>query len=94
MTKTFNASDSGVPFLRDRNISRRGLLGGALGTAAAVGLAACGAGSAGAPGQVQSAPGGGGAEALGALGGALQRGGGGQDRRDGDGRDGTAPTAQ
>ncbi|HYP45007.1 MAG TPA: ABC transporter substrate-binding protein [Propionibacteriaceae bacterium] len=44
------------------NISRRGLLAGSLGAAAAVGLSACGAGSSGAPGQAQSAPGGGGAE--------------------------------
>jgi multiple sugar transport system substrate-binding protein len=62
MTKTFNAADTGGAFLQTRNISRRGLLGGALGAAAAVGLSACGAGSAGAPGQAQSAPGSGGAE--------------------------------
>jgi multiple sugar transport system substrate-binding protein len=62
MTKTFSASSTGVPFIRDRNISRRGILGGAVGAAAAVGLAACGAGSAGAPGQAASVPGSGGAE--------------------------------
>jgi len=62
MTKTFNAADTGGAFLRNRTISRRGLLGGAVGAAAGIGLAACGAGSAGTPGQAQSAPGGGGAE--------------------------------
>ncbi|MET0695193.1 MAG: hypothetical protein ABWY56_14765, partial [Propionibacteriaceae bacterium] len=62
MTKTFNAAGTGVPFGRGSTISRRGLLGGALGTAAAVGLAACGAGSAGTPGQETSVAGGGGAE--------------------------------
>ncbi|HET9871212.1 MAG TPA: ABC transporter substrate-binding protein [Propionibacteriaceae bacterium] len=62
MAKTFSASNSGAPFIRDGNISRRGLLGGALGVAAGIGLAACGAGSAGTPGQQASAPGGGGAE--------------------------------
>ena len=49
MTKLFNAPGTGVPFTRS-TISRRGLLGGALGTAAAVGLAACSPGSAGTPG--------------------------------------------
>lgn len=61
MTKTFSASDNGAPFAR-ASISRRGLLGGALGTAAGLGLAACGAGSAGTPGQQASAPGDGGAK--------------------------------
>ncbi|MBA3528778.1 MAG: extracellular solute-binding protein, partial [Propionibacteriaceae bacterium] len=61
MTKTFSASDNGAPFAR-ASISRRGLLGGALGAAAGLGLAACGAGSAGAPGQQASVKGGGGAE--------------------------------
>lgn len=62
MTKTFNVPSTDTPFLRDRGISRRGLLGGALGAAVGVGLTACGAGSAGTPGQQASAPGGGGAE--------------------------------
>jgi multiple sugar transport system substrate-binding protein len=46
-----------------RSISRRGLLAGALGLTAAAGLAACSPGSAGAPGQQQSVPGGGGSAA-------------------------------
>jgi multiple sugar transport system substrate-binding protein len=44
------------------SISRRGLIGGTLGVAAGLGLAACGAGSAGKPGQAATAAGGGGAE--------------------------------
>ncbi len=44
-----------------RGLSRRGLLGGALGVAAAVGLAGCSAGSSGAPGQAPSVGGDGGA---------------------------------
>ena len=44
-------------------LSRRGLLGGALGVAATVGLSACGPGSSGAPGSgQQSVAGAGGAE--------------------------------
>ena len=39
MTKLYNAPSNGVPFTRGSAISRRGLLAGALGTAAAVGLA-------------------------------------------------------
>ena len=62
MTKMFSASTTEASFLRDSNISRRGLLGGAVGAAAAVGLAACGAGSAGTPGGTQSEQGGGGAQ--------------------------------
>ena len=54
MTKLYNAPSNGVPFTRGSAISRRGLLAGALGTAAAVGLAACSPGSAGAPGTQQS----------------------------------------
>jgi multiple sugar transport system substrate-binding protein len=61
MTTTFNAPDSGDAFARAA-IRRRTLLGGALGAAATVGLAACSPGSAGAPGQQQSVEGGGGAE--------------------------------
>jgi len=44
------------------SISRRSLLGGALGAAAVAGLSACSPGSAGAPGQEASVSGGGGAE--------------------------------
>jgi multiple sugar transport system substrate-binding protein len=44
-----------------RSLSRRGFLATSLGAAATVGLAACGQGSGGVPGQQQSAPGGGGA---------------------------------
>lgn len=44
------------------SISRRSLLGGALGLAAAAGLSACSPGSAGTPGQQESVGGGGGAE--------------------------------
>src|SRR3712207_564632 len=62
MTKTFSASYREDAFMRDSNISRRPLLDGAAGAAAAVGLAACGAGSEGTPGGAQCAPGGGGAE--------------------------------
>jgi multiple sugar transport system substrate-binding protein len=62
MTKMSDAFDNGVPALRDHNISRRGLLGGALGTAAALGLGACSPGSSAKPGTAQSVPGGGGAE--------------------------------
>ena len=62
MTQTFDTTGSTVPFTRESAISRRGLLGGALGTAVAVSLAACSPGSAGAPGQQQSVAGGGGAE--------------------------------
>jgi multiple sugar transport system substrate-binding protein len=51
-----------VPFTRGSAISRRGLLAGALGTAAAVGLAACSPGSAGKPGTQQSVAGSGGAD--------------------------------
>jgi multiple sugar transport system substrate-binding protein len=61
MTTAFTASETAASLIRDRSISRRGLLGGALGLAAGVGLAACSPGSSGAPGQAQSAPGGGGA---------------------------------
>src|SRR5829696_5773065 len=61
MTKAFKASESGASLIRNRSISRRGLLGGALGVAAGIGLGACSPGSSGAPGQEQSAPGGGGA---------------------------------
>jgi multiple sugar transport system substrate-binding protein len=61
MTKAFKASETGAFLIRDRSISRRGLLGGALGVAAGIGLGACSPGSSGAPGQQQSAPGGGGA---------------------------------
>ncbi len=42
------------------SLSRRGLLGGALGAAATLGLSACGAGSSGRPGQQQSVSGDGG----------------------------------
>jgi multiple sugar transport system substrate-binding protein len=62
MTELYNAPGTGVPFLRGSAISRRGLLAGALGTAAAVGLGACSPGSAGTPGQETSVAGGGGAE--------------------------------
>jgi len=44
-----------------RSLSRRSFLATSLGAAATVGLAACGQGSGGVPGQQQSAPGGGGA---------------------------------
>ena len=59
MTTTFNAARTGGPLGR---ISRRGLLGGALGTAAVASLSACSQGSSGAPGQQQSVAGGGGAD--------------------------------
>jgi len=63
MTKSISSGSNGGSFLRDSNLSRRGLLGGAAGAAATFGLAACGAGSSGAPGGQQApAPGGGGAE--------------------------------
>ncbi len=62
MTKTFTASDTGVSFIRDRNITRRGVLGGAVGLAAGIGLAGCGGGSAPKPGEQVSVKGGGGAE--------------------------------
>lgn len=62
MTKSFNAPGTGVPFTRGNPISRRGLLAGALGTAAAVGLGACSPGSAGTPGTQQSVAGSGGAD--------------------------------
>jgi multiple sugar transport system substrate-binding protein len=60
MTTTFNAAGTGG--LAARNISRRGLLGGALGTAAVAALSACSPGSAGSPGGQQSVAGGGGAD--------------------------------
>lgn len=62
MTKTFSASGNGQPFTRGGAISRRSLLGGALGAAVSVGLAGCGPGSSAPPGTQASAPGGGGAE--------------------------------
>lgn len=62
MTKTFSAHGTGGSPFATSAISRRGLLGGALGTAVAVGLAGCSPGSAGAPGGQQSVAGGGGAE--------------------------------
>ena len=62
MTKTFSAAGTGASSFAASAISRRGLLGGALGTAAAIGLAGCSPGSAGAPGGQQSVAGGGGAE--------------------------------
>ncbi len=62
MTELFNAPGTGVPFTRSSTISRRGLLAGALGTAAAIGLAGCSPGSAGTPGAQQSVAGGGGSE--------------------------------
>lgn len=64
MTKTFSADGTGVPFTRAASaISRRGLLGGAVGTAVAAGLAGCGQGSGNVPGGQQAPPpGGGGAE--------------------------------
>ena len=62
MTKTFSADGTGVPFTRMSGISRRGLLGGALGTAVAAGLAGCGAGSSGPGAQQAPVEGGGGAE--------------------------------
>jgi multiple sugar transport system substrate-binding protein len=51
-----------LAFDAGRGISRRGLLGGALGVAAAVGLAGCSPGSSGPPGQAPSVGGEGGAE--------------------------------
>ncbi len=64
MTKMFTAEGTAVPFTRAASaISRRRVLGGAFGTAVAVGLAGCGAGSSGTPGGQQAPPpGGGGAE--------------------------------
>jgi multiple sugar transport system substrate-binding protein len=62
MTKTFSASGNGQPFTRGGAISRRSLLGGALGAAVGVGLAGCAPGSSAPPGTQASAPGGGGAE--------------------------------
>jgi len=63
MTKAFNASDH-EEIVTNGRLSRRGLLGGALGSAIAVGLAGCGSGSAGKPGQAApSVAGGGGAQA-------------------------------
>jgi multiple sugar transport system substrate-binding protein len=63
MTTTHGMTGAGrSAFTAQAAISRRGLLGGALGVAAAAGLAGCGAGSSGAPGQQQSVAGGGGAE--------------------------------
>jgi multiple sugar transport system substrate-binding protein len=65
VTTSFNAPlNSGEPAagLARSAISRRGLLGGALGLAATAGLAACSPGSSGAPGQAASAPGAGGAD--------------------------------
>jgi len=63
MTKAFSASNEEKVVTNGR-LSRRGLLGGALGTAVGVGLAGCGAGSAGKPGQAApSVAGGGGAQA-------------------------------
>ena len=62
MTELFNAPGNGVPFTRGSTISRRSLLGGALGTAVAVGLAGCSPGSAGTPGQQASVEGAGGAD--------------------------------
>jgi multiple sugar transport system substrate-binding protein len=62
MTKTSQAFDNGVPSIAASAISRRGLLGGALGTAAAVALAGCSPGSAAKPGTAPSVAGGGGAE--------------------------------
>ena len=51
MTELSNAPGTGVPFTRSSTISRRGLLAGALGAAAAIGLAGCSPGSAGTPGR-------------------------------------------
>ncbi|SDS15158.1 multiple sugar transport system substrate-binding protein [Friedmanniella luteola] len=62
MTKTFSAAGTGATSFAASAISRRGLLGGALGTAAAIGLAGCSPGSGAVPGQQQSVAGGGGAE--------------------------------
>ncbi len=62
MTKTFSAAGTGATSFAASAISRRGLLGGALGTAAAAGLAGCSPGSGGVPGQQAPVPGGGGAE--------------------------------
>ena len=62
MTKAFNGSDheASPP---DHGLSRRSLLGGALGAAAAAGLTACSPGSTGKPGQAAApVPGGGGSE--------------------------------
>lgn len=61
MTKTFSASGTGGSFAGSA-ITRRGLLGGALGTAVAAGLAGCSPGSAGAPGTQQSVAGAGGSQ--------------------------------
>jgi len=58
----FSRSSNGRPFIRGGGISRRGLLGGALGLAVGVGLAGCGPGSSGPPGSQASVPGSGGAE--------------------------------
>ena len=62
MTKTFSAAGTGATSVATSAISRRGLLGGALGTAVAAGLAGCSPGSGGVPGQQQSVAGGGGAD--------------------------------
>src|SRR5215207_862879 len=62
MTETFSASGNGQPFFRGGAISRRTLLGGAVGAAVGVGLAGCSPGSTAPPGTEVSAPGGGGAE--------------------------------
>ncbi len=62
MTDLSPVTAPGLSFTRDRSISRRGLLGGAIGVAAGLGLAACSPGSAGKPGQAASAPGAGGAQ--------------------------------
>ncbi len=61
MTTTSTTSDQDGP-LDSTGPSRRRLLGGALGAAAAFGLAACGPGSSGGPGEAPPAAGGGGAE--------------------------------
>lgn len=61
MTQTSTTTDHEVS--RDiGGLSRRRLLGGALGTAAGLGLAACGPGSTGKPGEAPTVAGGGGAE--------------------------------
>jgi len=63
MTEAFSASHHEDSVTNGR-VSRRGLLGGALGTVMGVGLAGCGSGSAGKPGQAApSVAGGGGADA-------------------------------
>ena len=65
MTTSFNASLSSCESaggLARAAVSRRGLLGGALGASALFGLAACGGGSSNIPGQQQSVAGGGGSQ--------------------------------